>query len=445
MTEVVPTQHAKLSPSGAHRWSRCPGSVLAESLVPNYSSEYAEEGTVAHEVAALTLQSEHKNAEAFLGRIIEVGDNPEKKTKYEVTQEMCDYVQEYVNEVMRAFDQMVEEGEDPVLLVEQRLDFSDYFGIPDQSGTGDAVIVGRTKLRVHDLKYGRGVAVYAEDNEQLLLYGLGALEEHDMAGTIEEVTVAIHMPRKYGMSEWTVDVIDVYAVANKLRTHGKKAMDMLRVGETLDHDELVEYLGERDTLIPGKKQCQWCNFKAQCPALGNEVINIVTRQQADTAALGNVEGLKVLIEEDTKDLAYDSPEVLAAALEVTDLVDLWVKAVRERSSNLLQEGVALPGFKLVRGRKGPRQWVDKKQAEELLKSMRLKQHEMYSFAPISPTKAEELLKDSPRRWNRLKAIITQSDGSLSVAPDADPRPAVVVEVAKDDELAPSGLTVEDLV
>jgi len=434
MTEAVPTTHAKLSPSGAHRWSRCRGSVLAESLVPNESSEYAEEGTVAHEVAALTLKSDHKNAEAFLGRIIEVGDGP-KKNKYEVTQEMCEYVQEYVNEVMRAFDEMVEEGEDPVLLVEQRLDFSDYFGIPDQSGTGDAVIVGRTKIRVHDLKYGRGVAVYAEENEQLALYGLGALETYDLTGEVETVVLAIHMPRKYGMSEWSIDVLDLYVMVDELKAAGAEAMDILAQGR--EAEDVTAFLTE-EYLTPGAKQCQWCNFKgAMCPVLTGKVISEVTARRLNRIN----KNTKVVIEEVIEDMPYDDPRMLAEALESADLIDMWVKAVRERSFNLLEQGIELPGFKLVRGRKGPRQWVDKKQAEEMLKSMRLKQHEMYSFAPISPTKAEELLKDSPRRWNRLKAIITQSDGSLSVAPMSDPRAPVVVETATDDELTCS----EDLV
>lgn len=438
--EFVPIHHAKLSPSGAHRWSRCSGSVLAESLVPNESSDFAREGTAAHELGSLTLLSEHKNCEAFLGRVIDVeGDS------FEVTQEMCDYVQEYVNEVMRAFDEMVQEGEDPVLLVEQRLDFSDYFGIPGQSGTGDAVIIGRTKIRVHDLKYGRGVAVYAEENEQLMLYGLGAIEEHDVAGTIEEVILAIHMPRKYGMSEWSISVVDLYAFAEDMRTQGTLAMRIHDDGQKLEHEALVEYL-ESGILTPGKKQCQWCNFKAQCPALGNEVIQRVTGFQVQARDVVSLEELtpgsvRVHIEDSIDEMAHVDADYLATCLELSDVVDLWVKAVRERVTGLLREGVAIPGFKLVKGKKGPRQWADKKVAEELLKSMRLKQHEMYSFAPISPKQAETLLKDSPRRWNRLKTIITQSDGSLSVAPDSDPRPAVVVEKAKDDEL----LTVEDLV
>jgi hypothetical protein len=102
----------------------------------------------------------------------------------------------------------------------------------------------------------------------------------------------------------------------------------------------------------------------------------------------------------------------------------------------------------VRGRKGPRKWDNEKAAEELLKSMRLKQHEMYNFKIISPTDAEKLLKDTPKRWKRLNkpGIITQSDGSLSIAPESDPRPAVVIETAEDSELAASdGLSVEDLV
>lgn len=444
---TAPVSHAKLSPSGAHRWLRCSGSLLAESLVPNESSEYADEGSVAHEVAAMTLNSDHKNAEAFLGRTITLKDNdgnPLPDKVFEVTQDMCCYVQEYV-------DGVLDYARGGKLLVETRVDFSDILGIPDSYGTADCIVLKEKELHVHDLKYGYR-PVYAKDNEQLMLYALGALEMFDLADEIEQITLAIHMPRKDGVNDWSVTKADVYAFAEKVKEKAARAVQLMKEGHA--SDDAFKVLLRDGVLVPGGKQCQWCNFAKEdrCPALRNEVISTVTAGEYtadELLAADELEPGKMLavIEEDTEEVHQTGGEYLSKCLTATDLVDLWVKSVRETAASRLENGEAVPGYKLVRGRKGPRKWVSETAAEEALKSMRFKQNEMYDFKVISPTTAESRLKDSPRRWSRLKVFITQSDGSLSVAPEHDKRPAVVMETAKDDELAHGapGLTVEDLV
>jgi hypothetical protein len=99
----------------------------------------------------------------------------------------------------------------------------------------------------------------------------------------------------------------------------------------------------------------------------------------------------------------------------------------------LLNGNAVPGAKLVQGRKGARKWSDSEEAEKLFKGMRLKQEQMYNFKLISPTQAEKLLaKESPRRWKKVEALITQPAGSPSVAPDSDKREALVIQPVADD-------------
>ena len=176
-------------------------------------------------------------------------------------------------------------------------------------------------------------------------------------------------------------------------------------------------------LTPGEKQCQFCKAKANCPALGNFVQAAV---RADFETI--IEDEKALLET----VASSTEDSLAAALASVPLIEDWCKAVRAEAERRLLAGAPVPGFKLVRGKAGARQWVDKDEAEATLKSMRLRQDEMYDMKLISPTTAEKLLaKESPKRWTKLQPLIAQAQGGLSVAPESDKRPAVEIEPTAD--------------
>lgn len=408
------TEHARLSPSGADKWMRCPGAILAESTVPSRTSSYAEEGTCAHNLAAWALESEHHNCEAFLGRI-----DPE--TNIEITEDMCGYVQEYVDDVISMM------GDDN-LHVEVKVDFSKVVGVPDSFGTADAVIVGATTLQVHDLKFGRGVAVSAEENRQLMIYALGAIEMFDEFGIIEEVTLGIHMPRKDGYNSWVVSRQELDAFGEEVKVAAMKAIALFNQGPSA----LVE-----ENLIPGEKQCRWCDFKANCVSQGETMMSVVTDFKSNVADANEFDSVVVNIESATASVGATIDLATAGKLmALTDWVDDWVKAVRLRVITELEAGNAVPGYKLVRGREGNRSWTNVDDAEKMLKSMRFKQDEMYNMKLVSPTVASKLLektKTSKQRLNRLKTVITRKEGAISVAPESDKRLAVVLPHATDDE------------
>lgn len=421
-------KHAVLSPSAAHCWMRCPGALLAQKNVSKRTSSYADEGSTAHFLAALTLNSTHHDCEAFLGKV-------DPNTKLEITQEMCDYVQEYVDEILRLAD-----GYE--MYVEVKIDFSKAVNVPESFGTVDVVIIKENTLHIHDLKYGRGVAVDARDNEQLMIYALGALETF-ATGFVEHITMGIHMPRKEGYNDWTITVEELKEFGKEVKVAAQWALRL--------YNEDVSSLNGRDVLIPGEKQCRWCDAKAYCPELGEQMVSVATglKSGIDDVGSKDFEAIDDEIMINTNSMG-DSTMIdihkAARLMGMTNLMESFIKAIRERIIQELEAGSSVPGYKLVRGRAGHRKWGDDTEAEKILKSMRLKVDEMYNLKLISPTNAEKLLKKkAPKKWKRLEGQIVKPEGALNVAPESDKRPAVIMSTATDDEFGSLDNSVEDFI
>lgn len=375
------TGHAQLSPSSAARWLACPGSVALCRDLPDTSSKYADEGTDAHQLAAICLTTSTDAAD-YVGRRMELG--------HVVDAEMAAHVQSYVNYVRDLGG---------VLMVEQRLPITSITGEPEAEGTSDAVVLLGDELVVVDLKYGMGEAVEADNNPQLMIYALAALEEFCIVQDFRTVRMVIHQPRLNSVSEWSVPI-------SELEAFGKTVSRAATA--TADPDA---------PLNPTTKGCRWCKAKATCPALAAE-------------ALDDFEAI---------DPANVSTDELSYAMSKADLIEGWLKAIRAETERRLLEGRTVAGWKLVQGKRGNRAWADKAEAEALLKAMRLKHEEMYEYSVISPTTAEKLFKSNvigPRQWPKVSALITQSDGKPAVAPASDKRPALVLdEFSPVEELA----------
>lgn len=445
--------HARFSPSKAQRFMTCAGSLGLEELCPDTASKFAMEGTAAHQLLEWALQSEAKSAHAFQGRniIVTEGEGAQAITEeYEADEKMCDYIQSVVDDVLErvAAYKLMPGVVNVTLHSERRVDFSAVVGVPDQFGTADIIIVveyddGSITLFVGDLKYGKGVAVYAEGNEQLMTYALGLASSYEVTSDVRYVDMAIYMPRLDYIDTHAIEYRDLKAFGDELRIAVKEAEKQAAVVEDIItvHGEndlwshiVAAWKAKKITLTAGDKQCQFCKAKADCPALQNKALSSVMDTFTD---LDEVEG-EIAVETKRSINKLDSGivpvERLSELMQAADLIEDWIKAVRSRVETMLLTGQQVPGFKVVAGRRGHRYWADKQAVENILKKkMRLKDAEMFSMTLISPTQAEtKFKKTKPRQWELLAEHIDQPEGSPTIAPESDKRPALVMKSTADE-------------
>lgn len=418
------SEHALLSPSSMHRWGKCAGSVaaIAAAEIGDTSSTFAREGSAAHTLGERALTYE-KPTTFWLGEIISIGYTNEFGNEtyqdFTVDEDMCEFVQVYVDQVNR------EPGE---LLCEEQFDLSEVYGVDKQFGTGDAVKLDyeNERLYVGDLKFGRGVIVFAEDNDQMYSYGAGALKQYELLADWKTITVAVHQPRLNHYDEHTLTRAELEEWMRKAKVSAKAAITL--VGMTPGDIEAAK--------TPGEKQCQWCPIKGNCHALATWTHELVFADFTDLTEEPTV----------TRKLESINDALLGDLVRRSDIIESTCREWRAEGKRRLEAGITIPGWKLVTGKKGNRKFSSDDKAEEIMKAARIKSDDMYTKKLLTFTAAKKAFeKSKPKVWTKLFALLTQADGAPAMAKESDARPALVVADESQFEDVSKSNDVSDLV
>lgn len=391
---AAPEDHARLSASASHRWLHCTRAPLLEEQFPERTSVYAEAGRVAHAIAELKARKyfvEPMSPGQYRSRLKKLRDDPNyDKGMDSATDQYLDHLK------ARAMSY----PEPPFIALETRVDYSHI--APSGFGTADCIMIGSGCMDVCDYKNGAGVPVEAEDNPQMMLYALGALNIYRpiYGDTIQTVHLSIIQPNAGGVKEWEITRAEL--------EHWAEA--------TVRPAAALAWKGEGD-FSPGE-WCRFCRAKAQCTARAAKLLALEPKEK--TLAEGSLSP-----EAKTEALAAGAVllddtqvgEVLQRALEL----ESWVKDLKDYALSAALAGRAISGFKLVAGRSA-REWGDLDTAFQTLQERGVEDAMLWERNPITVAKLEKALgkKNFAKAADGLVAI---RPGKPALVPATDKRPA----------------------
>lgn len=373
---MAPASHAVLSASSAHRWLRCPPSALACAGKPDTASDAALQGTAAHELAEWKLRRALNLAPA--SRPVSDWQDTEME---EATDDYVSFIQELVAKARTS-------GVEPLVLVEQRVDFSHL--VPEGFGTADCIIVAGNAIHVVDLKYGVGILVEAQNNPQLMLYGLGALRLFDSLYDIEQVTVTIFQPRRESVSTWQLSVAEL----------NEWASGTLRPQAVLTAEGAGEYRAG--------DWCQFCKIAPTCRARAETMLALARHEFAKPATLDNTEIADVLA-------------------KIPDLTR-WASDVQDYALAQALAGDSFEGFKLVEGR-SIRRYTNEKAVAQAASDAGFTDIYKRSLLPITGL---EKLMGKRKFAEAIGEYVTKPAGKPTLVPASDKRPELTRSSAVDD-------------
>ncbi len=370
------SDHAVLSASGSHRWLQCLPSARLELEFKDNETSAAAEGTAAHALC------EHKLKKALHMR------SKRPVSDYN-TDEMEEHSDAYVEFVLEQLALAKQSCKDPLVLIEQHLDFSCY--VPQGFGTGDCIIIADKKLHIIDFKYGMGVLVDAVENPQMKLYALGALEIYDSLYDIEEVSMTIFQPRRENISTWTISAEELINWAeNELRPKAKMA-----------------YNGEGEYL-PGE-WCTFCRAAVKCRARADEKLKLAQSEFKLPPLLTDSEIEEVLSK--LSDITKWANEIMAYATDAA-----------------VNHGKVWDGFKIVEGR-SVRKYKDEDSVAEAAKANGYK--DIYRQNLITLTEMQKLMGRT-KFEEILGDLIYKPPGKPTLVPLSDKRPTMNVSNVKNE-------------
>lgn len=373
----MPDIHSPLSPSSAFRWIKCTPSAKLNAALPDSTSEYALQGTAAHTLCEYKLRK-------LLGK--DAKDPTENLTYFDAEMADCtDSYQQYVSEQIEKAKQFCK---DPIVLVEQKLDFSKW--VPQGFGTGDCVIVADNVLTVIDFKYGVGVLVEAEQNPQMMCYALGALALFDSIYDIENVVMTIFQPRRDNISTYELSKKELLQWADEILS---PAAQLAAKGE-----------GE----FKAGKHCRFCKVKATCRKRAEYNLELA---RYDFEMPANLEDTEI--------------EVI---LSKADELAAWCSNIKEYAFQQALNGKQWNGWKLVEGR-SVRKYINEDAVAETVKNAG---YDPYEHKVLGITAMTRMLGKA-KFENLLSSFIEKPTGKPALVPKSDKRPSIDKAVQAADD------------
>lgn len=416
----MPELHALLSASSSKQWLNCPPSARLQEGFPNESSSYAEEGTFAHSVC------EYKVKKYLHERV----SRPQSEEWY--TEEIDQITDVYAEFVISIIEQMKRNGCEPLVLVEERVDYSHI--APSGFGTADMLIIGKDEngkglLHICDFKTGQGVFVDANHNSQMMLYALGGLAAYGYIYEIETVRMSIIQPR--------LDNISTYEATRE---------ELEAWGESIKATAKLAYEGKGEQ--KAGEWCRFCRVKPVCKACRDEALALCREEFLDLDAGAFSEDARASPDTEETDMtapykpdhsapAFKQPRLvsmdeLVAILPTLNRISSWIEAVFAYiSSEAINHGVQIPGYKVVEGR-SKRMFTDTKAVVDTAVANGFT--DLYKQQLITLTEFEKMM-GKKRFAELLGDYVAKPPGKLALVPDSDPRPPVDLNNTPDQEFA----------
>lgn len=365
--------HAVLSASGSHKWLVCTPSARLEEKFPNKTSDYMEEGTLAHSIAEFKVRS--YCLETITKTTYTKTINKFKKEEH-FDKEMLVHTDTYLEFIK---GEALKNKETPFIAVEQKVDFSKY--VPEGFGTADCIMISGDTLHVIDFKYGKGVKVEAENNPQMKLYALGVLEQYGMLYSISNIKMSIIQPR--------IDNISSAEISKE---------ELLDWGENTVIPQAQKAFMGLGEYVKGE-HCRFCRAKGACEFRAEENIKIVEEIKNTPGILSN--------------------EKVSEMLTKTDGVEQWIKDLRDYALSQLLKGEEVQGWKAVEG-KSDRKIVDVDKAFEILEANGFDQAILYERKPITLTQLEKVVGKT-KLTKAIGDYIEKPKGKPTLAKETDKR------------------------
>lgn len=397
--------HSTFGPSSSKRIMLCPASYTYHDN--SGTSSYAIEGTAAHEVHEQILLHPEVSPRKYIGQIITVQEK-DGDHEVEVTKEMLEAVMESIDRIKDITNEIEAFGEEPIAFVEVRVNISFWTPIPNQFGTSDYCLlsVQQKHLTVIDYKHGAGVVVYAKENPQLALYGLGQIQELMWGSNhkydIETVSLIIHQPNANNFDRWDLTYAELLEFGGYIKKQLKEALlDNARFG-------------------PSGEACQFCSYKPRCPALAAKVAASYAGHfgNLDVVPVSEID-LSLTLPMQVKEVTDES---IGRAWMDRGLIKLWLDSVKTECEARIMQGHKVPGLKLVVGRNSY-DWFDKKHAaKELVKI--LPKDEVFDVSINSPSVIRKKLPKAVRE--SVELLIRKKAGRPTVTLESDKREEYVM-------------------